>query len=58
MTMHDLIQAAYPYRTGQKIVGPGWIDSNETRYNITAKAPGPASLKEMRAMLGRRPRSQ
>ncbi len=51
MTMQEYIQAAYSVRGGEKIVGPEWLSSRDFIYNITAKAAGAASQKDLRIML-------
>ena len=50
-TMQELITAAYPYQAGQQIVGPSWISSRETVYNIVATASGAVNQKDLATML-------
>ena len=51
VTMRDLIQTAYAVPAGHKLIGPDWIDSDSIRYNLNAKAAGPATNKELCMML-------
>ena len=48
MTLSSAIQWAYDVRDYQ-VSGPAWI--RDSRYDISAKAAGPADEKQMRTML-------
>jgi uncharacterized protein (TIGR03435 family) len=52
ITMQECIAAAYTVRGGETIIGPAWLNSREiAAYNISAKAAGPTSAKDLRMML-------
>jgi len=48
-TLKSCIQIAYHVKEAQVSGGPKWLDSD--RYDINAKAPGPAGDREIEAML-------
>jgi len=48
--LKSLIQAVYGLKDYQVLGGPAWIDSD--RWDIDAKAPGPAGMGEKMEMLG------
>lgn len=48
VSLKAVVQWAYHMQSIQ-VVGPDWIDSN--RYDIVAKAPGPASNQQLRQMV-------
>ncbi len=48
VNLKAIVQWAYHLQAIQ-VQGPGWIESN--RYDVVAKAPGPASKEELRRMM-------
>jgi len=49
VSLRDLIEAAFHVKRYQISGGPGWMESD--RFDVVARAPGPASDKELMAML-------
>jgi len=50
LTIKTYIQIAFNLRW-EAIVGPAWLNADAPTYSIRAKAPGPASKDQIRAML-------
>ncbi len=51
LTMKDYISVAYTLRAGDTIIGPDWISSRDSVYNITARAAGKAPARDLKIML-------
>src|SRR5690349_18656732 len=51
VTLSECLQFAYSLVSQDQVVGPDWIKSRETRFDIVAKAPSDTDLDGARRML-------